>query len=244
MIQLNNLTTGYSKNQPILQDFDYVFEDNKIYCILGESGCGKTTLLRTISGLTKPLSGEILVDGVKVGKPNRNSIYMMHQSYTCFDWLNCLDNVLISKRVKRKVSKIDIINAEEMLGKVHLLEHKTKFPRQLSGGMRQRLALARTLFTKPDILLMDEPLSALDSVTRTEMQELILNLHQSTGNTIIMVTHSPEEADKMCDIKILLEKEGTQHGKEHVGKDGIDKAYSIRGRLFSFFFVERDDSTS
>ena len=199
MIEFNNLYTGYSKNSPLLQNFNYQFEDNKIYGILGESGCGKTTLLRTIAGLTKPLSGEVLINGNRVIKPNKSGVYMMHQNYTCFDWLTCLDNVLIAKKVKESLSKEDSEKALKMLEIVKLADHIHKYPKQLSGGMRQRLALARTLFMNPEIILMDEPLSALDDDTRADMQNLIINMHKNSGNIIIMVTHSPKEADKMCD---------------------------------------------
>ena len=201
MIVVNKLCTGYTRASPLLNEFSYQF-DNKIYGILGESGCGKTTLLRTIAGLIKPLSGEVIVDGVKIDKPNKNDIYMMHQNYTSFDWMTCIDNVLIAKKIKGVVTEEDIINATKMLEVVKLGEHKEKYPRQLSGGMRQRLALARTLFMKPKIILMDEPLSALDSNTRSDMQDLILKIHKDTKNTIIMVTHSQAEADKMCDTII------------------------------------------
>lgn len=203
MIVVNDLYTGYSRNSPLLTGFNYQF-DNKIYGILGESGCGKTTLLRTISGLTKPLQGEIIINGVKDNRPNKNCVYMMHQNYTSFDWMTCLENVLIAKKVKGSITENDKENALKMLQLVKLNEHTHKYPRQLSGGMRQRLALARTLFMKPQIVLMDEPLSALDSVTRTEMQNLILRMHKSINNTIIMVTHSTEEAEIMCDKIIKL----------------------------------------
>ena len=203
MIVLNDLYTGYSRNSPLLTGFNYQF-DKKIYGILGESGCGKTTLLRTIAGLTKPLQGEVIINDVKDNRPNKNGIYMLHQNYTSFDWMTCLDNILIAKKVKGKVTNTDRENALKMLELVKLNEHVHKYPRQLSGGMRQRLALARTLFMQPQIILMDEPLSALDSVTRSEMQKLIIRMHKSTNNTIIMVTHSTEEAEKMCDEIIKL----------------------------------------
>lgn len=203
MIVLNDLYTGYSGNSPLLEGFNYQF-DNKIYGILGKSGCGKTTLLRTIAGLTKPLRGEVVINGVKENRPNKKGIYMLHQNYTSFDWMTCLDNVLIAKKVKGRVTEKDKENALKMLELVKLDEHVHKYPRQLSGGMRQRLALARTLFMQPQIILMDEPLSALDSVTRAEMQKLIIGMHKGTNNTIIMVTHSTDEAEKMCDEIIKL----------------------------------------
>ena len=203
MIVVNNLYTGYARASPLLKDFSCQF-DNKIYGILGESGCGKTTLLRTIAGLTKPLSGEVLIDGVKINKPNKSGVYMLHQNYTSFDWLTCIDNVLIAKKIHGRVTEEDRNNAKRMLEAVKLGEDIEKYPRQLSGGMRQRLALARTLFINPKIILMDEPLSALDNKTRSEMQDLILDIHKQTKNTILMVTHSTEEADKMCDEIIKL----------------------------------------
>lgn len=205
MIVLSNLTTGYSKNSPLLQNFNYCFE-NKIYGVLGESGCGKTTLLRTIAGLTKPLSGEIFIDGKAIKRANENDVYMMHQNYTSFDWMNTLQNVLITKRIKGIVTAEDKERAIQMLTMVGLQDHIDKFPRQLSGGMRQRLALARTLFMKPKIILMDEPLSALDGTTRAKMQDVILSLHKETNNTIIMITHSKEEAKRMCNKIINMEE--------------------------------------
>lgn len=203
MIVLNDLYTGYSRDAPLLKGFNYQF-DKKVYGILGESGCGKTTLLRTIAGLAKPLKGEVVVCGIENNKPSKNGIYMMHQNYTSFDWMTCLDNVLIAKKIKSKITDKDRRDAMKMLELVKLEGHMQKYPRQLSGGMRQRLALARTLFVHPQIILMDEPLSALDNVTREEMQMLVVRMHKDIGNTIIMVTHSTEEAEKMCDEIIKL----------------------------------------
>ena len=201
MIEISELYTGYSRDKPLLKNFNYQF-DSKIYGILGESGCGKTTLLRTIAGLVKPLSGTISVNGELITKASKNNIYMMHQNYTSFDWLRCLDNILIAKKVKGRINKCDVDRAKEMMKLVGLENNEDKYPKQLSGGMRQRLALARTLFMNPDIILMDEPLSALDIETRERMQDLIINQHKETSSTIIMVTHSREEANKMCDVII------------------------------------------
>ena len=199
MIEVRKLYTGYTRDKPILKNFSYRFENN-IYGILGKSGCGKTTFLRTLAGLQKPLSGSILInDQVQT---RCKDVYMMHQNYTSFDWKNCLENVLISKRIKGNVAIEDINNARNMLSEVGLQGYEKRYPKELSGGQRQRLALARTLFVNPNIILMDEPLSALDEETRTQMQNLIMKLHDKYKNTIILVTHSRREADKMCDTII------------------------------------------
>lgn len=207
MIEVKNVTTGYSRESPVMKNINYKFE-NKIYGILGESGCGKTTFLRTLAGLTNPLSGTVYVDGEKIRKNKKNNIYMMHQNYTSFDWKTCIENVLIARRIKQRICNSDILDAKRMLDKVGLHGVEDKYPGQLSGGQKQRLALARTLFTNPKIILMDEPLSALDEKTRSDMQSLIIQLHKDTCNTIIMVTHSTNEAKKMCDVIIDFNKLG------------------------------------
>lgn len=199
MIQIEKLTTGYSRDKPLLQDYSFTFKDNRIYGILGESGCGKTTLLKTLAGLIYPLSGEIFIDGKILTKASKNNVYMMHQNYTCFNWLTCLDNVLIIEKVKRnKITKDVKDRALYMLERVGLKNEAGKYPTQLSGGMKQRLALARILYAEPQILLMDEPLSALDETTRKSMQDLIMEMQKETKSTIILVTHSESEAKRMC----------------------------------------------
>lgn len=197
MITLNKLVVGYDK--PLIKPMDYTFEDGKIYGILGKSGCGKSTLLKTIANMHKPISGEII-------NQSKNQIYMMHQRYTNFNWLSCLNNVLIAERKKQKRKELRP-QAVDVLTKVGLGEYLDRYPTELSGGMQQRLSLARVLFVKPAILLMDEPLSALDDSTRVRMQQLIMDIHKETGNTIIMVTHSVSEAEKMCDQIIKLNSE-------------------------------------
>ncbi len=203
MIELHNLTTGYSRDKPLLKNYSANF-DKKIYGILGESGCGKTTLLRTIAGLMKPLNGEVIIDGKPVTKASQNNVFMMHQNYTSFDWMTCLQNVLLPMKIKRTITKKDVENAKDFLDHVGLNGYENKYPKQLSGGQRQRLALARTLFAKPEIILMDEPLSALDPQTRYSMQNLVMKQHRKENNTVIIVTHSLSEAEKMCDLIINL----------------------------------------
>lgn len=197
MIALSNLVIGYK--QPLIKPLNVTFKDGKIYGIIGKSGCGKSTLLRTIAKLHKPISGNIT-------RTDDKQIYMMHQKYTNFNWLNCLDNVLIAERQRRKRRELEPL-AQEVLEQVGLGDYLKRYPIELSGGMQQRLALARVLFVRPSYLLMDEPLSALDDSTRAKMQQLIIDVHEKTNNTIIMVTHSIDEANKMCDQIINLSLE-------------------------------------
>lgn len=195
MITLNELVIGYQK--PLMAPLSITFEDGMVYGILGKSGCGKSTLLKTISGMIKPISGEVQFD-------NDHGVYMMHQRYTNFNWLTCIDNVLIAERRKQNRKELRPV-AEAILEQVGLGEYMGRYPTELSGGMQQRLSLARVLFVRPYYLFMDEPLSALDDTTREQMQRLILDIHSETHNTILMVTHSLSEATKMCDYIIKVE---------------------------------------
>lgn len=196
MLVIKDLSIGYHKT-PILNDLNFTFGCG-IYGILGASGKGKTTFLRTVAGLIKPISGEVLLDNNKILKANKNGIYMMHQGYTCFDWLSVMDNVLLARKLQHHITDKDKEDAILLLKKVDLAAHLQKYPKQLSGGQRQRLALARTLYAQPQIILMDEPLSALDQITRCNMQELVMSYQKKMRGTILMVTHSETEAKKMC----------------------------------------------
>jgi ABC-type nitrate/sulfonate/bicarbonate transport system ATPase subunit len=202
MIQLNNLSVGYDIDKPVMHDLNNKFDNNNIYGILGKSGRGKTTLLRTISGLIKPLKGSVMKDRNEVTSPYKSGIFMMHQGYTNFDWLKCIDNILIARSVNDKITSKDIDEAYDLLKEVGLDKYSKSYPAELSGGMQQRLALARMLYAKPDIMLLDEPLSALDEATRKNMQNLIVEFHKVSKNLILMVTHSSDEAERMCDYII------------------------------------------
>lgn len=211
MIELDNLSIGYN-GVAILPPINLYIRSNSIIGILGTSGKGKSTLLKTIARLIPPIDGEVrftppYADG------RLEPVYMMHQKYTNFDWLSCIKNILIVQRDRRlRKSKEEQERALDVLDKVGLYEYRDKWPTELSGGMQQRLALARVLYARPKYLLMDEPLSALDDKTRAKMQDLVMDLHKELHNTILLVTHSGAEADLMCDDKYFIG--GTENERE------------------------------
>lgn len=192
-----------------LDNVSLTIDNGALVCFLGPSGCGKTTLLRVISGLELPDSGVILVNGQNMSAvPARNRNFgMVFQSYSLFPNLSIAANVAYGLECRRW-SKADIAQrVNNMLGLVHLEDQSHKFPHQLSGGQQQRVALARALAPKPSVLLLDEPLSALDAKVREELREEIKTLQRSLNITTIMVTHDQEEALTMAD-RIMVMKDG------------------------------------
>ncbi len=171
--------------------------------LLGPSGCGKSTLLMMIAGLERPTSGSIAFHGSAVAGP-RGDIGIIFQDATLLPWKTALDNVLFPVRILRRPSTADRDRARELLAMVGLSEFERHKPAQLSGGMRQRVAICRALINDPDILLMDEPFSALDAITRDEMNVQLAELMERTEKTVIFVTHSIREAAFLSDRVIVM----------------------------------------
>ena len=167
--------------------------DNDFVTILGPSGCGKSTLLRLVAGLDTPTAGEVLLDGKPVTRPGPDR-GMVFQSYTLFPWLTVADNVAFGLREKGVAASERTRIVAEWLTRVGLTSFANHYPKQLSGGMQQRTAIARALANDPAILLLDEPFGALDNQTRALMQELLLGIWERERKTVLFVTHDIEEA--------------------------------------------------
>jgi len=200
MIEVKNVTIKYG-DKVVLDDFSVNFAENGIYCIVGPSGCGKSSLLRVISGLLKPAGGEVLINGKAVRKPSKD-IAVMYQQYENYPWLNVLQNVLFPIKMQRRITDEDKTKANKILESFGLEGENDKLPHELSGGMNQRLALASVIMHNPPVLLMDEPLSALDPENRLKLQEFLLEFSKG-DHLIIIVTHSMDEAEKLSQGKIV-----------------------------------------
>ena len=175
----------------------------EIVVFLGPSGCGKSTILKAVAGLLHPTKGEILVDGQPVENVGRDR-GMVFQAYTSFGWLTVRQNVEYGLRIQGISRKERRERAEKYLEAVGLAEFADHYPKDLSGGMKQRVAIARTLNNKPKLVLMDEPFGALDPQTRWGMQSLLLNVSKSEDNTILFVTHDVSEAVYLADTAYVL----------------------------------------
>ncbi|WP_228001486.1 ABC transporter ATP-binding protein [Nocardia australiensis] len=184
-----------------LDGLDLEIRPGELLALLGPSGCGKTTALRTVAGFERPDAGMVLMDGEDITRvpANRRDAGMVFQSYSLFPHLNAVDNVAFGLRMRGTRKHARRARALELLELVGLSQHSERYPSQLSGGQQQRIALARALALRPRVLLLDEPLSALDAQVRQNLREEIRRLQQQLGITTLFVTHDQEEALTMAD---------------------------------------------
>jgi putative spermidine/putrescine transport system ATP-binding protein len=208
-VSLTGISKAYGA-RIVLQKLDLSLAQGELLCLLGPSGCGKTTLLRILAGFESPNSGSITLNGQDVTQlpPNKRRMGMVFQAYSLFPNMTALQNVCFGPRVRGNGNRASQTEeAERLLAMVGLAGHLHKFPYQLSGGQQQRVALARALAVKPDILLLDEPLSALDAKVRAQLRAEIRRIQLETGITTVFVTHDQEEALSISD-RVAVMHEG------------------------------------
>ena len=196
MIDVSNCALVYNQGKTkvkVYDNFNLHIDKGESLVLIGPSGCGKSTLLYLLAGLLQPTAGEIRIHGEALNGTRQKTGFIL-QEYGLFPWLTVFENVSLGLRVRHVPKKIYRPQVEEVLADMGLWEVRHHFPSQLSGGQRQRVALARALTLKPDLLLMDEPLSALDALTRERLQNLLLEIWQRGDLTTVLVTHSIEEA--------------------------------------------------
>jgi NitT/TauT family transport system ATP-binding protein len=196
---------GLGESVHVLEKIEHRIENGRFISIIGPSGCGKTTLLRIIAGLEKASAGKVLWDGKELVQ-GTEEVGLVFQEYALFPWRTTLQNIEMGLEIrgmdkpKRRLTAMEYIKTFDLNG----FEHR--YPRELSGGMKQRVAIARTLIMNPRVVLMDEPFGSLDSQTRNAMQEFLLRIWLKRGDTIIFVTHNVEEAVFLSDKIVILSK--------------------------------------
>lgn len=205
--------TYFTKNTATtaLSDISLTVGEGEFISFLGPSGCGKTTLLSIIAGLLEPTEGSVSLEGKKVESANQSIGYMLQQDYL-FPWKTIEENILLGLKISNKLDFEKQKYALSLLDQMGLKGVERQFPKQLSGGMRQRVALVRTLATEPKLLMLDEPFSALDYQTKLKLEDLVSNTLKSFGKTAILVTHDIGEAIAMSDRVFLF---SSRPGKLH-----------------------------
>lgn len=206
-LSLKDISKTFGNTQAVI-DFNLDVEQGEFVAFLGPSGCGKTTTLRMIAGFEQPSTGHIFLDGEEITyqPPNRRNIGMVFQSYALFPNMTVAQNISFGLQVRKMDRQQVEKRVQEMLALIHLEEYGDRYPYQLSGGQQQRVALARALAIHPRLLLLDEPLSALDAKIRLELRQEIRRIQQTLGITTIYVTHDQEEALSLSDRVVVMNK--------------------------------------
>lgn len=250
MIQIESLAYNYSQGNPIFLDFNLEIARGESLSILGPSGCGKTTLLYLLAGLRLPTAGRIMIDGAEITRPRPHTGLIL-QEYGLLPWATIGDNARLGQQIRNfygpdgthaPIKEAGEVSVDFWLERLGLDEIRDKYPSQVSGGQRQRTAIARTLALNPDLLLMDEPFGSLDAPTRENLQELVLRLWQEQELTLVIVTHTIEEAAALG-RKILVLKQPPNTSAETIDNPGItnpdfrnsldfsELCKSLRGRM-------------
>jgi len=242
MIEATGLTFAYGEGTPVFRDFSWQVHAGEAWAVIGSSGCGKSTLLYLVAGLRQPSEGRLVVGGQPVTRPRAN-VGLVLQDYGLLPWATVWENVALPMRMgrfyrhkggnpepPRPYPRPDISSeqVEHWLKRLGIADLRDKYPSQISGGQRQRTAIARSLLQQPSLLLMDEPFSSLDALTREDLQRLTVELGQETGLTTVIVTHIIEEAVFLGQRILVLGRppNATAHVIEN--QEACDIAY--RGR--------------
>jgi NitT/TauT family transport system ATP-binding protein len=214
MLEIDHLGKTYgtgAKATHAVGDISFGVESGEFVCVVGPSGCGKTTLLKCIAGLLEPSSGQVMLNGSRVtGPPEEMALVFQEYGRSLMPWTSVRNNVLLPLRHKKLTSDERSRLVEEAVRSVGLTRFLDHYPWQLSGGMQQRVAIARALAYQPSILLMDEPFASVDAQTRGDLEDLVLNVRQQYGITILFVTHDIDESVYLADRVVVLTHSPTE----------------------------------
>lgn len=208
-LEVINLRKSYRKQDAnefvVLDDVNLTVSENEYISVIGHSGCGKSTLLKIVAGLEKATAGKVLLDGKEIRKPGAERM-MVFQQYSLLPWLTVRENIRLAidevLKNANRAEKLSIVN--EHLAMVNLTAAADKYPDELSGGMKQRVGIARALAIRPKMLLMDEPFGALDALTRGKLQRQVLDIWENHKQAVMMITHDVDEAIYMSDRIVLM----------------------------------------
>jgi NitT/TauT family transport system ATP-binding protein len=240
-LKINNLSMMYHTSKaetPAIKNLNFEVTEGEFVSIVGPSGCGKSTLLSIISGLLKPSSGRVLLDNSEITYPCSKIGYMLQKDHL-FEWRTIMKNVTLGLEIQGKLNKESIDYVKDMLKKYGLYNFRNYYPHQLSGGMRQRVALIRTLAVRPDILLLDEPFAALDYQTRLAVSDEVYCIIKGEGKTAVMVTHDIAEAISVADRVIVLSKRPSELKNIYDIKLTVENRTPLRSREapeFRYYF--------
>lgn len=229
-VSVKSLQVDYRQRGQVvraLEAVDFSLPQGKTGVIIGPSGCGKSTLLNVLAGLNDRYSGQVLIDGKAPRSGGQTALIL--QDYGLLPWKSVWDNVILGLKLRKESSQHIQNQAERILDMLGLLPLAKRYPSQLSGGQRQRVAIARALVLEPKLLLMDEPFSALDALTREEIQDFLLEIWQQTGLTILLITHNIEEAVFLGN-RIFVMSPGPGHIQQVI-ENPMAGDYQLRGKV-------------
>ncbi len=252
MILLEDLTFSYPQTNPVFENFNWHVAQGDTWAVLGPSGCGKSTLLYLLAGLLQPSNGQLLISSKTQNGP-RPKTGLILQDYGLLPWATARKNILLGLDIRRFYGPdgkhtpddfdFDVYNrrADYWINRLDLSDHADKYPAQMSGGQRQRVAVARTLVLGPDLLLMDEPFSSLDAPTRFKLQDQTYELSQEQKLTLIIVTHSIEEAAVMGEKILLLSQPPNRVAQIYDNAQASDRQYRETAEYFTLCHKLRQD---
>ena len=213
MLQINELSYTFDAEKPIFEKISLDVKAGEFVSVIGASGSGKSTLFKLVTGLLEPQQGEILINGEQGAGKRLGSVGYMPQKDLLLPWRTVLDNVLLPLEVTKENKKAKLPEVREWLARFGLADYESAYPNELSGGMRQRVAFLRTLMTGKDLLLLDEPFGALDSMTKRNMHSWLLGLWGDLQKTVLFITHDLEEALLLSDRIYVLKVDGIEEWK-------------------------------
>jgi NitT/TauT family transport system ATP-binding protein len=255
MLEIRHLAKSYGSGAQAtraLADVDFAVEERELVCVVGPSGCGKTTLLKCVAGLLDPSAGEVVLNGRRVAAPPEQ-MALVFQEYgrSLMPWTSVRNNVLLPLRHKELTREQRATLVEDALAAVGLTRFLDHYPWQLSGGMQQRVAIARALAYQPSILLMDEPFASVDAQTRGDLEDLVLQVRDEFGITILFVTHDIDESVYLADRVVVLTHAPTQvkeivpvalpRPRDQIATKALPDFAELRAHVHKLIRVERSE---